>query len=82
MTAITFTKASTSFWTVKVAGRLADIESTYAEVAEKVNGYRREGPRVTVKKKDGTTVEVELKTIVDSKVDGELAEFFCGFVEV
>lgn len=81
MTAITFAHRF-GRWTIKVAGRLADIEPTYAEVAEKVNGYRREGPQVTVKKKDGSTVQVELKTIIDTKVDGEMAEFCCGFVEV
>ena len=78
----TFTQQGLPFWAVKIAGDFAEIEPIYAQVADVANGDSRTGPKVTVQKSDGSEVEVELRTIVDSKVGGDHAEVVFGFSKV
>lgn len=70
-----------SYWTVKMAGPIADLQETYGLVADRVNGKSRTGPTVTVQKKDGSQVEVELRAIANTKIDSDYAEVLYFFRE-
>ena len=80
-TTTTFSKRF-SYWTVKMACPIADLQETYGLVADRVNGKSRTGPTVTVQKKDGSEVQVELCTIANTKIDGDYAEVLYGFREI
>ena len=78
----TFTNDGVPFLAVKISGLISEIEAIYAQVADVVNGDSKSGPKITVGKKDGSQVEVELVTIIDEKIDGDNAEVIFGFSDI